>query len=217
MEHDARSGTNTPSAVGIFHRAARRFILLGPVLLALATAGCSGSRTWHNTDITGSLPALSFSMVRANDNRNVTAADYRGKVTLLYFGYTYCPDVCPLTLSNVAKTLRQLGSAASNVRLLFVTVDPHRDTLPVLKQYAAAFSPHVDGLRGDPNELAALARRYRVAYSADPKGPDGYVVTHSSGIYAFDRSGKARLLISSLSTATPDLDGTAADLRALLN
>jgi protein SCO1/2 len=196
---------------------ARRLAVLGPVLLALASSGCSHSQKWHNTDITGSLPTLSFSMVRADDNRPVTAADYRGKVTLLYFGYTYCPDVCPLTLANVARILKRLGPAASGVRLLFVTVDPDRDSLTVLKRYAAAFAPQVDGLRGDADELATLARRYRVAYSVDPKGPDGYEVTHSSGIYAFDRSGKARLLISSLSTDMPDLDGTTADLRALLN
>ena len=200
-----------------FRRKARRFAILAPALLALAAGGCGHSRKWHNTDIAGSLPTLSFSMVRADDGKHVTAADYRGKVTLLYFGYTYCPDVCPLTLSNVAKILKQLGPEGGGVRLLFVTVDPHRDTLPVLKQYTAAFAPQIDGLRGDADALAALARRYRVAYSVDPKGPDGYEVTHSSGIYAFDRLGKARLLISSLSTATPDLDGTAADLRALLD
>jgi len=198
-------------------RRARRCAILAPVLLALASGGCSHSAKWHNTDIAGSLPALSFSMMRADDHKQVTAADYRGKVTLLYFGYTYCPDVCPLTLSNVSKILKHLGPAASGVRLLFVTVDPQRDTPQVLRQYVAAFAPQIDGLRGDADELAALARRYRVAYSVDPKGLDGYEVTHSSGIYAFDRHGKARLLISSLSTATPDLDGTAADLRALLD
>jgi protein SCO1/2 len=100
---------------------------------------------------------------------------------------------------------------------MFVTVDPNRDTPAVLRQYVAAFDPHIDGLRGDPNQLAALARRYRVAYSVDPHGAGGrYEVTHSSAIYVFDRAGKARLLVSSLSTDHPDIDGTASNLEALL-
>jgi len=156
-------------------------------------------------------------MTRAADRKTVTAADYRGKVTLLYFGYSFCPDVCPMTLSNVARVLREIGPRASDIRVLFVTVDPDRDTLAVLKPYAAAFAPQVDGLRGDPDQLAALARRYRVAYSVSPASPGHvYEVTHSSGIYAFDRLGRPRLLISSLSSARPDVTGTAEDLRALL-
>jgi len=196
-------------------RLAARFCLAAFGLLLLA--GCSHSGHWNNTDISGSVPTLSFSMVRAEDHKAVTGADYRGKVTLLYFGYTFCPDVCPLTLSNVAQVLKRLGPDASRVRLLFVTVDPDRDSLAVLKRYTEAFAPEIDGLRGDADALAALARRYRVAYSVDPHGAGGaYEVTHSSGIYVFDRRGKARLLISSLSTASPDIEGVAADLRRLL-
>ncbi|HWW64329.1 MAG TPA: SCO family protein [Sphingomonadaceae bacterium] len=196
-------------------RLATRFCLAAFGLLLLA--GCSHSGHWNDTDISGSVPTLSFSMVRAEDHKAVTGADYRGKVTLLYFGYTFCPDVCPLTLSNVAQVLKRLGPDASRVRLLFVTVDPDRDSLAVLKRYTEAFAPEIDGLRGDADALAALARRYRVAYSVDPHGAGGaYEVTHSSGIYVFDRRGKARLLISSLSTASPDIEGVAADLRRLL-
>jgi protein SCO1/2 len=157
-------------------------------------------------------------MTRANDGKAVTAADYRGKVTMLYFGYTYCPDACPTTLSNAMKVLRRLGSSAKAVRVLFVTVDPGRDTLSVLKRYAAAFGPEVDGLRGTDDALAGLARRYRVASSVDPHAPDGsYQVDHSSAVYIFDRQGKPRLLATSLDTASPDIDGTAADLRQLLS
>lgn len=156
-------------------------------------------------------------MTRASDGKAINEADYRGKVTLLYFGYTFCPDICPLTLSNVARLMKNLGASADGVRVLFVTVDPNRDTLAVLKQYTAAFDPHIDGLRGDPDQLAALARRYRVAYSVEPHAANGgYEVTHSSGIYTFDRTGKARLLISSLSTAKPDIEGTTSDVRVLL-
>jgi protein SCO1/2 len=183
----------------------------------LALSACHKQTAWHSTDVSGAVPALRLSMTRANDGKAVDAADYRGKVTLLYFGYTFCPDVCPLTLSNIGRVLKNLGNSSSGVRALFVTVDPNRDTSAVVKKYVAAFDPHIDGLRGDPDQLAALARRYRVAYSVDPHGANGaYEVTHSSGIYAFDRTGKARLLISSLSTDKPDIDGATDDMRALL-
>jgi protein SCO1/2 len=188
---------------------------LAPVTFPLA--GCSDSSRWHNTDITGNLPDLRFTMIRAQDHKQVTAADYRGKIALLYFGYTFCPDVCPMTLSNIAQILKRLGPSASDIRVLFVTVDPRRDTLDTLRQYTPAFGPQVDGLRGNADQLAALAKRYRVAYSVDPKGVNGnYGVTHSSGIYVFDREGNARLLVSSLSSGKPDLAGTAADLKLLL-
>lgn len=194
-----------------FVSAARAAVL---VLLGIM-AGCQHA-PWHNTNIGGSLPSLSFNMVRANDGKAVAGSDYRGKVTLLYFGYTYCPDVCPMTLSNIAQVVKSLGPSASSVRVLFVTVDPKRDTLPILKRYVAAFGLQVDGLRGDPNELAALARRYRVAYSVTPAAPgQAYEVTHSSGIYVFDKSGALRLLVSSLSGDKPDIAGTAQDLRQL--
>lgn len=198
---------------------ARRTMIGAALALScgLALGGCRSRAAWHATDVSGAVPALQLSMTRTQDGKTVSAADYRGKVVLLYFGYTYCPDVCPLTLSNVGRVLKKLGPSADRVRVLFVTVDPNRDTPTVLNQYAAAFGPEVDALRGDPNQLASLARRYRVAYSVDPHGANGaYEVTHSSGIYVFDRDGKARLLISSLSTGTPDIDGTASDLQALL-
>lgn len=172
---------------------------------------------WHALDVSDSSPSLAFTMTRATDSRQVTQADYRGRVVLLYLGYTFCPDVCPTTLSNVADALKQLGPEASAVRVLFVTVDPGRDTLPVLAEYAANFSPEIEGLRGTPDQLAALARRYRLVYSVTPGTKDHpYEVTHSSAIYVFDRSGKARLLVSSLGSAKPDVKGLAADLRRLI-
>jgi protein SCO1/2 len=187
------------------------------VALALAVAGCDEPQPWHETEITGALPPLALTMTRADDGQTVTAADYRGKIVLLYFGYTFCPDVCPLTLSNIAQILDRLGPGADQVRVLFVTVDPDRDTLPVLKQYADAFGPQVDGLRGDPAQLAALAKRYRVAYSVRPKTTEhAYEVSHGSAVYVFDRAGKVRLLLSSLSTGMPEIPGTAADLERLI-
>ena len=94
---------------------------------------CDRKTQWHETDISGSLPPLSFSMTDAMTGAPVTAADFRGKVTLLYFGYTLCPDFCPTTLTNLAAVLNRLGVTADQVRVLFVTVDPNRDSPAVLK------------------------------------------------------------------------------------
>lgn len=182
----------------------------------LALAGCHESE-FHSIDVAGSSPSLAFVMTRAGDDKAVTEADYRGKIVLLYFGYTFCPDVCPTTLTNIADILRKLGPEAQNVRVLFVSVDPDRDTLSVLADYAQNFGPHIDALRGTPDELAALARRYRVVYSVTPATQDHpYEVTHSSVVYVFDGTGAARLLIPSLDSGKPDIDGAAADLTRLI-
>jgi protein SCO1 len=185
---------------------------------ALRAAPAYADHGWHDIDMTGISPPLQLSMTSASDGKEVTAADFRGDVVLLYFGYTFCPDVCPLTLSNVANILKRLGDRADHVRVLFVTVDPARDTLPVMKQYASAFAPQIVGLRGTPDELASLARRYRIEYSVTPAS-DGhpYAVTHSSAIYVFDQTGAARLLIPSLASQSPDFAGVTADLNRLLS
>lgn len=136
-------------------------------MLTLSACGQSAAPPGM-TDIKGIMPALDLSMTRANDDAVVKASNYLGKVSVLYFGYTHCPDVCPTTLSNLTLALGALGGDANKVRVLFVSVDPERDTLPVLKAYVAAFAPQIDGLRGSTNEVARLARRYRVAYSVTP-------------------------------------------------
>lgn len=176
------------------------------LLFALLLAGCS-KPGWHMTDISGGMPRLDFQM-RA-DGKPVTAADFRGKLVALYFGYTHCPDVCPATLANLTEMLAKVASP--DVRVLFVTVDPERDTDAVMADYAKAFSPQVVGLRGSPNALAALARTYRVAYEVK-KGP-AYEVTHSNAVFFFDRDGRARLV----TTDTTDTSEMAEDVKRLLN
>jgi protein SCO1/2 len=157
-------------------------------------------------------------MTRASDGKTVSAADFKGKIDLLYFGYTYCPDVCPTTLLNITTMLKSLGKQAEDVRLLFVTVDPNRDTLSVLKRYTSAFAPQVVGLRGTPNQLATLAKRYRVAFSVVPASAGHPVeVTHSSAVYVFDREGAIRLLFSGLAAPNTKLAGMTADLRKLVS
>jgi protein SCO1/2 len=193
-------------------------LFLGVLALAPALAACTDKEPWHETDVTGAMPDLKFTMTRAKDGKEVTAADYRGKVTLLYFGYTFCPDVCPTTLANVAQVLKTLGGDADKVRVLFVTVDPDRDTPKVLNQYTDAFAPQVDGLRGTPDQLAALARRYRAAYSVKASDdPTKYEVTHGSAVYVFGDGGKARLIVGNIGSGSPDLKGIEADLRRLIH
>jgi protein SCO1/2 len=185
--------------------------------MGAALSACNRDEGWHATDVTSISPDLKFTMTRAEDGKEVTAADYRGKVTLLYFGYSFCPDICPTTLANVAEILKGLGSEANKVRVLFVTVDPGRDTPKVLNLYTDAFAPQMDGLVGTADELAALARRYRIAYSVRPDdNPARYEVSHSPAIYVFGKEGKARLLIGNLGVGKPDLKGIGADLHRLI-
>jgi protein SCO1/2 len=189
--------------------------LVAAMLGALVPAGPAAA--WNSDDMSGALPPLAFTMKRASDGKTVTAADYKGKIVLLYFGYTFCPDVCPTTLLNITTMLKKMGKAADDVRVLFVTVDPNRDTLPVLKQYTEAFAPQVEGLRGSPSELANLAKRYRVSYSVTP-ARDGkpYEVTHGAAVYVFNRDGDIKLLFTGLSQPGTKLAPIEADLRAMV-
>ncbi len=179
----------------------------------LALAACGRAAPSAGTDITGVMPALEFQLVRANDGAAVSAADYRGKVAILYFGYTHCPDECPTTLANLASVLQRLGPEARDIRVLFVSVDPDRDALPVLKSYVEAFAPEIDGLRGTPDQVARLARRYRVTYQVTPASAGHpYEVMHSASVFFFDPDGRARLVARSVAhTAT-----IAANIQALL-
>jgi len=211
-----RSPTSSvPGAAGTIARRQLPALAAGGVGLLLL-AGCNEQK-WHSIDVSGSLPPLSFTMTRAEDGKEVTQADYRDQVVLVYFGYTNCPDVCPTTLSEIGNVFKGLGADAGDVRMLFVTVDPNRDTAPVLKSYVGNFGKRIDGLRGTADQLAALARRYRIAYSVTPaSNGHAYEVTHSPAIYVFDGTGNARLIIASLSTTKPDIPGTTADLKRLV-
>ena len=193
-------------------------LTLGLALAVLAPVAPARASPWHNIDIAGSVPRLAFHLTDATTGKMVTAADFRGKIVLLYLGYTHCPDVCPLTLHNIAVILHRLGPRAADVRVLFVSVDPNRDTLPVLRDYVGLFGPDFVGLRPDADALARLARRYRLAYSVTPKtATHAYEVTHSAAVFVFDRNGDARLLVPSLAQAHPDLSGTTDDLERLLD
>ena len=186
----------------------RMAALLLALVLPLCLEACS-KQPWHMTDISGGMPRLDFHLARASDGAPVSGETYRGKLVALYFGYTHCPDVCPTTMANLTEMAQRLNRP--DVAILFVTVDPDRDSLPVLKQYAAAFSPQVEGLRGDANALADVARRYRVAYTVKAGPP--YEVMHSNAVFFFDPSGKARLV----TTSTDDVTAMVEDAKRLLN
>jgi protein SCO1/2 len=164
------------------------------ILLSGVLSGCGSQQGWHLKVVTHLLPPLAFHMQEAGAGE-VTAADFKGKVTLLYFGYTHCPDVCPTTLAKLHAVIQQLGASADDVRVLFVTADPQRDTPAILQRYVEAFGPDIIGLRGSEDELKAIARRYRVGYTRQSVDAHGnYLVAHGAGIFVFDRDGNARLM-----------------------
>lgn len=188
-------------------------VVLGAPLLLTACQRQDSASPWQLTDISGHMPDLQFQLTD-DQGKSVTAADYRGNVTLLYFGYTHCPDVCPLTLAHLHVVMQRLGKLADGARILFVSVDPARDTPEVLHAYVTAFDSHAVGFTGSPSDIEALTKRYRAAFSREPdKGGGSYDVSHSSGIYIFDASGKARLL----ATPTDSQDKLVHDLHLLLN
>ena len=183
------------------------------LFLTALLAACAGSDPHYTLkDITGLVSPLEFQLTD-QDGRPVTAANYRHDIVLLYFGYTDCPDECPTTLTTLANALHTLGQQASQIRVLFVSVDPNRDTTEVLKRYVSNFGPEFVGLRPDREELTALGKRYRIAYHYEKPDKDGnYEVDHSSAVFIFDGDGRARLLALSDNTAQQ----VASDLRRLL-
>lgn len=194
-------------------RPATLLVATGALMLTTLLAGCARNDPHYVLkNITGLVSPLEFQLTD-QDGRPVTAADYRNDVVLLYFGYTECPDECPTTLAMLANALRTLGPQASQVRVLFVSVDPRRDTTAVLKRYVNNFGPDFVGLRPDQDELTALSKRYRIAYHYEkPDKYGNYEVDHSSAIFIFDRTGHARLLGLEDTTSQQ----VSSDLRRLL-
>ena len=124
------------------------------------------------------------------DGRTVTEADFKGHPFLVFFGFTHCPDVCPTALFEISEVLRNLGPDAGKVNALFVTVDPERDTPAVLKDYLASFDPHLRGLTGDPDALAAVAKEYRVYYKKVALDGGDYTMDHTAIVYLMDKDGR---------------------------
>ena len=158
--------------------------------------GCSEKKAdFKNTDITGLEYAKGFSLKDFN-GKPVTLESYKGKVVVLFFGFTQCPDVCPTTMSEMAAVMKELGPQANDVQVLFVTLDPERDTPELLKQYVPAFDQRFVGLYGTPAEIAQTAQEFKVFYQKVPgKEPGQYSIDHTAGSFVFDKQGKARLFL----------------------
>jgi protein SCO1 len=145
------------------------------------------------------------------DGKDVSDADYRGKWLLIYFGYTFCPDVCPTTLSQIGAAFDALGPKAKDFQAVFITLDPARDKTPVMKDYMKAFDPRITGLRGEPDDIEEAAKSFHVYYRPRSLGNGQYTVDHSSYIYVIDPKGKFTELLTGDLPGHPLVD----DLRKL--
>jgi protein SCO1/2 len=151
-----------------------------------------------------------FKLVDQN-GQVVTDQDLKGRPFLVFFGFTHCPDVCPTTLFEVSEILRALGPDADRARALFITVDPERDTPAAMKDYLSSFDPHLTGLTGDPAEIAAVAKAYRVYFKKVPLD-EGYTMDHTAIVYLMDKTGR---FVSPFNIKRPT-DVEVADLRRYL-
>jgi protein SCO1/2 len=169
----------------------RLFLLLMLALLASCGKAAQPSR-FHASDVTGQYTQADFHLTGHNGTPR-SLSDFRGKVVALFFGYTHCPDVCPTKLADLAQTLRLLGKDAEKVQVLFVTLDPERDTRELLAQFVPAFHPAFLALYGDAQATASVAKNFRVEYQKNP-AKSGYTLDHSTFSYLIDTQGTVRLM-----------------------
>ena len=195
-----------PTSIG----ATVRFALL---CLALALTACdNGKPSFKNTDVTGADFGKDFALTD-HTGKPRSLADFRGKVVTIFFGFTQCPDVCPSTLAEMKAVLEKLGPAdAKRVQVLFVTIDPERDTPEVLRPYMASFDPSFVALRGTPEQTAAAAKDFKIYYAKAGQSAAGYTIDHTAGSVVIDPQGRARLFVRYGAPA----DDLTQDVRALL-
>ena len=187
-------------------------ILAGAVSLTLLLQGCAPSApAFRSTDITGADYGKALALTDHHGQLR-TLADFRGKVVTIFFGYTHCLDVCPTALSGMAEVMRQLGADADRVQVLFVTVDPERDTQALLSEYVPAFDKRFLGLYGSLDKTAEVAKDFRAFYRKSGDLNGHYTIDHSAGTYVFDPNGKLRLYVRH----AEDPAVIAADIRVLL-
>lgn len=168
------------------------------VLFVALLAGCDGRSqppAFKLTDITGAAFGREFSLTDHN-GRARTLADFRGKVVTVFFGFTHCPDVCPTALAEMGQVMRELGPEAEKLQVLFITVDPERDTPELLRRYVPSFHASFLGLHGDTDAIARTAKEFKIFYQKQALPGGGYSVDHSAGTYIYDREGRLRLFAS---------------------
>jgi protein SCO1/2 len=187
--------------------------LLGISMLGLSLAGCGQKAVeFKGTDITGVEWGRDFRLTD-HTGKARTLADFRGKVVVVFFGYTHCPDVCPTTLSEMAGVMKRLGDDAQRVQVIFVTLDPARDTPALLAQYVPAFHPSFLGLYGDEATTRSTAQDFKVFYQRQETGSAvGYTLDHAANTFVYDPAGRLRLLFGFGS----GVDNISHDIRELL-
>ena len=193
--------------------------LLRLLLAGLAMAplhGCKqpeAAQSFKSTNVTGIDSGKDF---RLTDHLGQlrTLSDFKGKIVVLFFGYTHCPEACPNTLTELALVMKRLGPDADKVQVLFITLDPERDTQAILAQFVPSFNPKFIGLYGTPAQIAETAKEYRLFYSKEPgKSPGNYTLDHSVGTYIYDQSGRLRLHAA----YGQGVDALVHDIKLLLN
>lgn len=194
------------------HRCAKIFFL---GLLAVLLAACSDSADFVGSDISSGDIGQGWTLTD-HQGKARQADSFPGKASVVFFGFTQCPDVCPAALAEIATALQMMGEQAKDVQVLMITVDPERDTPPLLGEYLEAFDRGLPtrflGLRGSPEDLRKTASAFRAYYAKSPTPDGSYTMDHSASFYLFDPQGKARVLLSS--QAGPE--ALAQDLKALL-
>lgn len=189
-----------------------RHLVLSLLVLLSLTACSKAPPAFQNTDVTGLKYGKDFSLHDASGKVR-TLADFKGKAVVMFFGYTQCPDVCPTTMVELASVMKTLGPDADKVQVLFVTLDPERDTAQVMAKYVPAFDPRFIGLRGDQAETEKVAKDFKVFYQKVPGDTLGsYTMDHMAGTFVFDPQGRLRLFIRYGSPAA----SIAHDLKILL-
>jgi protein SCO1 len=193
-------------------RAASKALAASLFAVALLFGCGTGKPEFQSSDITGSAFGKDFALTD-HTGKARTLADFRGKAVVIFFGYTQCPDVCPTLLATLREAMAKLGKDADRVQVLFVTIDPERDTPQLLEQYVPAFDPRFLGLYGDADATARVAREFKVIYRKQPgQTPESYTMDHSAGTFIFDPAGRLRLYVGYGQGA----DVFAHDLRELL-
>jgi protein SCO1 len=192
---------------------ARRTIVVASLAASLLVlSACADKPSFKNTDITGAEFAREFSLTDHTGQAR-TLADFKGKAVVIFFGFTQCPDVCPTTLAEMAEVMKLLGDDSKRLQVLFVTVDPERDTAELLKKYTPAFHPSFLGLSGSLDATAKVAKEFKVFYQKVPgKTAGSYTMDHTANSFVFDPQGKVRLVVRHGMGA----QSLAADLKQLL-
>ena len=199
--------------------AVRRTVFLA-VLACVALAGCdkfgatssAPALAFRGADITGADYARTLALPDVSGQQR-TLADFKGKVTVVFFGYTQCPDVCPTTMAELAQVKKSLGADGDKLQGVFVTIDPERDTPEILKSYMASFDPSFVALRGTVEQTQAAAKEFKVFFAKVPGKVEGsYTMDHTAGAFVLDGKGNARLFERYGGGA----EALAADIKALM-